>query len=86
METGKHVTEYIYLQEMPGGVDRQNNVLTVTSMRRDHMGWYQCLASDGNNRALTRKTKINLLRECRVNSLNFTKITGPERLFIVSSH
>ena len=38
-----------------------DNKLTIRNMTQDQAGWYQCLASDGSNRALSRKTKLNLV-------------------------
>ena len=51
----------LLLQEVPGGVETMDNKLTIRNMTQDQAGWYQCLASDGSNRALSRKTKLNLV-------------------------
>ena len=54
------------LQNMPAGTEVVVMNLEIEQMTADHVGWYQCSASDGNNRALSRKSKINLL--CELNT------------------
>ena len=51
------------LQNLAEGADVVVNELVIQNMTADHVGWYQCSASDGSNRALSRKTKVNLICE-----------------------
>lgn len=51
------------LQNLAEGADVVDNKLVIQNMTADHVGWYQCSASDGSNRALSRKTKVNLICE-----------------------